>query len=102
MVISYKVSPILGIKTDWLTEITHVRDFEYFVDEQRIGPYNLWHHRHFIKNTPEGVLMNDIVTYSPPFGFWGAIANSLVIKKKLKEIFAYRYLAIEQYFHQTK
>lgn len=102
MIISYKVSPILGIKTDWLTEITHVRDFEYFVDEQRIGPYNLWHHQHFIKNTPEGVLMNDIVTYSPPFGFLGAIANSLVIKKKLKEIFAYRYQAIEQYFHQTK
>jgi len=102
MIISYKVSPLLGINTDWVTEITHVRDLEYFVDEQRIGPYNLWHHQHLIKKIHEGVLMNDIVTYSPPFGFLGAIANSLVIRKKLEEIFAYRYQAVDQYFHQQQ
>ncbi|ANQ52101.1 SRPBCC family protein [Flammeovirga sp. MY04] len=90
MIITYKVSPLLGIKMDWMTEITHVRDKQYFVDEQRIGPYDLWHHQHIIKEIHDGVLMEDIVTYAPPFGPLGAIANALVIENKLEEIFKYR------------
>lgn len=97
MIISYKVSPVAGIKTDWVTEITHVDDMRYFVDEQRIGPYSMWHHQHWIEALPNGgVLMSDIVTYQPPFGFLGAIANKIMIRKKLDEIFAYRTLAIEK------
>ncbi len=98
MIITYKVSPIAGIKTDWMTEITHVSEKEYFVDEQRIGPYQLWHHQHFIKPIAHGVLMKDIVTYSPPFGFVGAIANKLLIRKKLEDIFAYRFQAMIDIF----
>ncbi len=98
MIITYKVSPVAGIKTDWMTEITHVRDREYFVDEQRIGPYRLWHHQHQLEEIPGGVLMKDIVTYAPPFGILGAIANHLLIKHKLKEIFDFRFRAVEQIF----
>lgn len=98
MIISYKVSPLFGIKTTWVTEITHVRDLEYFVDEQRIGPYRIWHHQHFIEPIEGGVLMKDIVTYEPPFGFLGRIANSIIIRKKLKEIFDYRTKAVEEKF----
>lgn len=96
MIIGYRVSPLLGIKTTWVTEITQVRDMSYFVDEQRIGPYSIWHHQHFIEPIEGGVLMRDIVTYQPPFGFLGAIMNRLVIQKKLKEIFAYRTEAVEK------
>ena len=97
MIISYKVSPVAGIKTDWVTEITHVDDMRYFVDEQRIGPYSMWHHQHWIEPCATGgVLMSDIVTYQPPFGFLGAIANKLMIRKKLDEIFEYRTRAIEK------
>jgi ligand-binding SRPBCC domain-containing protein len=96
MIISYKVSPLLGIKTNWVTEITQVREKEYFVDEQRVGPYSIWHHQHHIEPIENGVLMTDIVSYQPPLRFLGAIANSLIIKKKLKEIFDYRTLAIEK------
>lgn len=98
MIITYKVSPLLGIKLSWMTEITHVKDKEYFVDEQRVGPYKLWHHQHKIIPIEGGVLMKDIVTYQPPFGFLGAIANSLIIKAKLKEIFDYRTIAVEKRF----
>ncbi|PWJ43094.1 SRPBCC family protein [Sediminitomix flava] len=98
MIISYKVSPLLGIKTDWVTEITHVKDFEFFVDEQRVGPYSMWHHQHHIEPIDGGVLMKDIVTYQPPMGFLGAIANSLFIESKLNEIFAYRWIAVEKRF----
>jgi ligand-binding SRPBCC domain-containing protein len=98
MIISYKVSPILGIKMTWVTEITHVRDKEYFVDEQRVGPYAFWHHEHKIESIEEGVLMTDIVSYKPPFGLLGSIANSLFIKKQLQNIFDYRKKVIAKMF----
>ena len=98
MIISYKVSPLLGIKTTWVTEITHVVDKHYFVDEQRVGPYKIWHHQHFLEATPEGTLMKDIVSYQPPFGILGAIANQLIIKNKLEEIFSYRTKALNDLF----
>ena len=98
MIITYKVSPLLGIKLDWVTEITHVKDKEYFVDEQRIGPYTMWHHEHKIEPIAGGIMMTDIVTYQPPMGILGAIANTLFIKKQLEEIFGYRTVALENKF----
>ena len=99
LVITYKVKPIAGIKTTWVTEITQVKDKVYFVDEQRVGPYKIWHHQHFISPIENGsVLMKDIISYSPPFGFLGSIANSILIKKKLSEIFDYRRIAMEKRF----
>lgn len=98
MIITYKVSPILGIKLNWVTEITHVTEHKYFVDEQRIGPYTMWHHQHKIEPIEGGVLMTDIVTYKPPLGLIGALANSLFIKRQLKGIFDYRKIALENEF----
>ena len=98
MIIGYKVSPFLGIKMTWVTEITQVSELKYFVDEQRVGPYKMWHHQHFIEPVEGGVLMTDIVDYQPPLGFLGAIANQLVIKSQLNEIFSYRTRQLEAYF----
>ena len=98
MIISYLVRPILGIKTRWVTEITHVEDMAYFVDEQRVGPYAIWHHEHCIEPVKDGVKMTDIVSYRPPLGFLGSIANRLFIKKKLDAIFEFRTGAIERKF----
>jgi ligand-binding SRPBCC domain-containing protein len=99
LIIGYKVSPLFNIKMDWLTEITHVKEMEFFVDEQRIGPYALWHHLHHIQDTDQGVLMKDIVTYQPPFGILGDIANKIIIEKKLSEIFKYRHQILETTFN---
>ncbi|MGY5351490.1 SRPBCC family protein [Wenyingzhuangia sp. IMCC45533] len=99
MIISYIVKPMLNIPTTWVTEITHVVDKKYFVDEQRIGPYKLWHHQHIIEERDGGVYMKDIVTYQPPFGFLGAIANSLFIKKQLNSIFKFRFAAVDNKFN---
>ena len=98
MIISYKVSPLLGIKLTWVTEITHVKEKEFFVDEQRIGPYSMWHHQHKIEPIENGVLMSDIVTYKPPFGILGALSNQLFIKSQLEKIFNYRETALENIF----
>tara|TARA_B100000902_G_C27016831_1_gene767635 strand:- start:133 stop:600 length:468 start_codon:yes stop_codon:yes gene_type:complete len=100
MIISYKVAPMLNIKINWVTEITQVVEENFFIDEQRIGPYSLWHHQHFFKQIDNGVLMTDIVTYKPPFGFIGCIANTLFIKKKLKSIFDYRFHIMDKKFNK--
>jgi len=98
MIISYIVKPIFGIKTNWVTEITHVKEKEYFVDEQRVGPYSIWHHQHIIQEQGDQVLMKDIVSYQPPFAFLGSIANKLIIKNKLNEIFDHRTKILEKLF----
>ncbi len=90
LIISYLVAPVAGIKTRWVTEITHVKPEEYFVDEQRVGPYRMWHHQHFVSRLKNGTLMTDIVSYQPPFGIIGSLANRLMISAKLEEIFDYR------------
>ena len=89
-IIQYIVTPILGIKTNWVTEITHVVDKQYFVDEQRFGPYALWHHKHFLKEIPGGVEMEDIVDYKIPFGALGRLMNPILVQPKLNEIFEFR------------
>ena len=89
-IIEYIVTPILGIKNRWVTEITHVVDQEYFVDEQRFGPYALWHHKHFIKEIEGGVEMEDLLHYKLPFGYLGQLAHPFLVKPKLDEIFEYR------------
>jgi ligand-binding SRPBCC domain-containing protein len=98
MIITYKVSPLLNIPMNWMTEITHVEPMSFFIDEQRMGPYKLWHHQHLFEEKQGGVLMTDIVTYIPPFGILGDIANWLIIKKKLRDIFAYRFDAVDRIF----
>ena len=97
-VIEYTVRPVLNIPLYWMTEITHVADKKYFVDEQRFGPYSLWHHQHHFKETADGVEMTDIVHYKLPFWFLGDIANTLFVKKQLKEIFDFRYKVVEEMF----
>ena len=98
MIISYTVKPVMGIKMKWVSEITHIKEFEYFVDEQVAGPYSFWHHRHQLTKIENGVRMNDIINYKPPFGFLGNIANRLLIRKQLDAIFTYRTKKIEEIF----
>lgn len=97
-IIQYIVTPILGIKTKWVTEITHVKDREYFVDEQRFGPYALWHHKHFINEIDGGVEMEDIIDYKVPMGILGQLVHPILVKPKLEEIFNYRTQKLEALF----
>ncbi|WP_353778604.1 SRPBCC family protein [Winogradskyella sp. 3972H.M.0a.05] len=101
-IIQYIVTPVLGIKTKWVTEITHVVDKEYFVDEQRFGPYALWHHKHFIKPIEGGVEMEDIIDYKLPFGWLGQLMHPIIVKPKLEEIFAYRQEKLIEVFGNLK
>jgi len=90
MIITYKVRPMLNIPVTWVTEITQVHEGEYFIDNQKSGPYRFWHHQHFIKEIKGGVEMIDIVNYAAPFGFIGVLAEKLFINKKVRGIFEYR------------
>ncbi len=97
-IIQYKVSPLLGIKMNWVTEITQVQAPHYFVDEQRFGPYKLWHHKHFLKEIEGGVEMEDIVHYALPFGILGQMVHPFMVKGKLDEIFGFRQRKLVELF----
>lgn len=98
-IIQYIVSPLWGLKLPWVTEITVVKDKSYFIDEQRFGPYSLWHHKHFFEVTDQGVKMTDLVHYGLPLGFLGRIMNTLIVKNKLKKIFDYREKKVNEIFN---
>ena len=97
-IIEYMVKPLAGVPVYWMTEITHVEEGKYFVDEQRFGPYSLWHHQHHFKEVKGGVEMTDIVHYKIPFSIVGDLANSLFVRRQLKQIFDFRYKAVEKRF----
>ncbi|SFW25676.1 SRPBCC family protein [Cellulophaga fucicola] len=97
-IIQYIVTPVLGIKTKWVTEITHMVKNKYFVDEQRFGPYALWHHKHFIKEIDGGVEMEDIIDYKVPFGILGQLVHPILVKPKLEEIFNHRKKKLNEIF----
>jgi len=98
MIITYLVRPLLNIPTTWVTEITHVREPNYFVDEQRFGPYKLWHHQHHFKETDNGIEMTDIVSYALPLDPLSRPINSLLVEKKVKGIFKFREKKLEELF----
>jgi ligand-binding SRPBCC domain-containing protein len=97
-IITYRVKPLLGIPLFWLTEIRHVEHLKMFVDEQRKGPYKLWHHQHHFKAIDGGVEMTDIVHYVIPFGPLGSIAHTITINSQLNRIFNYRHHKVEELF----
>lgn len=100
LMIEYKVTPLLNIPMNWITEIKYVHDKEFFVDEQRKGPYKIWHHEHHFKAVEGGVEMTDIVSYEIPLGFLGRLMHPLVVKKKLEEIFEYRVKRVDEIFNK--
>ncbi len=97
-IIEYTVKPLFGIPVYWMTEITHIKEGKYFVDEQRFGPYSLWHHQHHFKEVNNGVEMTDIVHYKIPFSFLGDLANTWFIQDQLKQIFDFRFQSVKEKF----
>ncbi len=97
-VITYTVKPLFGIPLFWMTEITHVEPGVFFVDDQRVGPYAIWHHQHHFKAIPGGVEMIDLVHYKLPLGPLGDLAHWLFVRAQLRQIFDYRRAKLETVF----
>ena len=100
MIITYKVYPFLGIPQNWVTEITQVKEKNFFIDEQRFGPYKFWHHQHHFKEINEGVEMEDIIHYALPFDPLSRPLNSILVDKKIKEIFEFRKDVLNRLFRK--
>ncbi len=98
MIIAYKVRPIAGVPITWVTEITHLSEPDYFVDEQRFGPYAFWHHQHRLRPIDGGTAMEDLVHFKVPGGFLGDLLSPWLVLPKLREIFAYRQRKLTELF----
>lgn len=101
-IIQYLVTPILGIKTKWVSEITQYVEKKYFVDIQLYGPYALWHHKHFVNEIEGGVELEDIIDYKVPLGILGQLVHTFLVKPKLEEIFNYRQQKLVELFGEIK
>lgn len=100
-IITYVIGLLPGVKSNWVTEITQVKEKKFFIDEQRYGPYKMWHHEHRFEEKGKEVMMKDKVSYKLPFGILGALAHSLFIKRQLKTIFNYRFQTLNNFFEQN-
>ena len=101
-ILQYKVTPMMGIRTKWVSEIKSIVPKKYFVDEQLYGPYSLWHHKHFIREIEGGVEMEDIIDYKIPLGILGQMIHPLLVKPRLEEIFNYRQKKLVELFGEYK
>ncbi|MCL7986897.1 SRPBCC family protein [Sphingobacterium sp. lm-10] len=101
MIIEYTVSPILSIPLKWRTRITEVVPLQRFIDFQERGPYKLWEHTHTFTPVDDGVLITDHVRYQLPLGPLGILAHKLFVRKKLNNIFDYRYQVLDKNFNQN-
>jgi ligand-binding SRPBCC domain-containing protein len=101
-ILEYKLRPLWGIPLYWMTEITEVKPKEFFADKQRKGPYKLWYHRHYFREIEGGVEMTDIVQYKNPAWIAGRVLNRLFIRRKLRELFEYRFRKVEELFGEWK
>lgn len=98
MFIQHRVKPVAGIPLNWTSEITHINAPHYFIDEQRSGPYAMWHHEHHFEEAEGGTRMEDLLFYAIPFGPIGRLANALLVDRKVEEIFRHREKAIDRLF----
>ncbi len=97
-IIRYKVNILPFCSVNWMTEITHVQEPFYFVDDQRFGPYALWHHQHHFKEVPGGIEMSDEINYAVPYGWVGQFANWIFVGREVNAIFNHRFTTLEKYF----
>lgn len=99
LMITHRLRPLLGIPMTWLTEITHVVEGRRFVDEQRVGPYAVWHHEHDFEDLGDGrTQATDRVTYVMPFGPLGELAHPWLVAPELKRVFEHREKAMREIF----
>lgn len=101
IIMTQQVKPLLGIPLTWVTEITKIKEYEYFIDEQRIGPYRFWHHEHRLRENNHGVDVIDTLHYAMPFSIFGQIAHQLSVKHKIQQVFSYRVEKLESLFAKS-
>lgn len=100
LLIEYRVSPLFGISMGWLTEITQAKENKYFIDEQRYGPYQMWHHEHFFEENESGTMMRDCILYKLPFEFFSQLIHPFLVQKQLNQIFDFREKKLIELFNK--
>ena len=100
-IIQYHVNVLPGIKVNWVTEITHLQKPLHFIDEQRVGPYSLWHHQHHFKEADGGVEMTDVVNYAIPLGWLGQLVHWIFVGREVNRIFTHRFHVLDKYFNDN-
>jgi ligand-binding SRPBCC domain-containing protein len=94
--VTLKVRQFLLFVMRWHVRITAYEPPTLMVDEQVSGPFKTWKQTRLLKTTENGTALTDIVEYEVPFGPLGKIANALVIRGQIQEMFTYRQAATKR------
>ena len=87
LLISYKMKAVFGMPMAWLSEVSQCDEPQRFVYQQAIGPFKFWSHEVRLSEADDHILMEDIVFYAMPWGWLGQVLHTLLIGKKLQQIF---------------
>ncbi len=97
-IITYTVRPFKWGTVNWTSEITHVESPDFFVDEQRFGPYRFWHHQHRFREVTGGVEIHDLVHYLLYHDQLAGLINRMFVAPRLRRIFDFRRAALTTIF----
>jgi ligand-binding SRPBCC domain-containing protein len=89
---------LCGIPLRWESRIAEYEPNRLFADQQVVGPYRRWHHRHVFRAVPGGVAIEDSVEYDLPLGVLGRMAHAIAVRRQLRTIFDYRALHCVRHF----
>jgi ligand-binding SRPBCC domain-containing protein len=80
----------------WVVRITEYEPPFRMTDEQVSGPFTTWKQTRLLREVEGGTELTDVVEYEAPFGVLGRIANALVIKRQIADMFSYRQQATKR------
>lgn len=94
--VTLKIRQFLFFVMRWHVKITEYQPPVLMVDEQVRGPFASWKQTRRLQTVNGKTELTDIVEYETPFGFLGRIANTLVIRRQVEEMFSYRQAATKR------
>jgi ligand-binding SRPBCC domain-containing protein len=98
LIVTYDLEVLPRVRWHWVTEVTHIREGRLLVDEQRFGPFRMWHHEHHLAAHDGGVEVRDLITYALPLGPLGVLADLVLVSHRLERTFAFRRRVLAQRF----
>lgn len=99
LLLAHRVRLQFGFAVNWLTEITHVSPPDYFIDEQRLGPFRLWHHEHHFRAIDGAhTELRDLVQYVVPCGWLGELVHPWIVVPQLRHLWDFRENTIAEIF----
>lgn len=79
------------VPVTWIAHHIAYKKNEYFVDEQRQGPFSAWVHTHLFQAETGGTRLTDSIELALPGGLMAEKMAGWLVRRQLARLFAYRH-----------